>query len=118
MTNGIQITDLLLLGGIIGGVIGAINALVSLGDRLWKRDRTDAAGQPGVCGAQHMALKESLSEQVAAVRDLATAMQAMQSTMAEALKADELRFQLMLKELQLINRGQDALVRSMERRDS
>jgi uncharacterized protein YgfB (UPF0149 family) len=48
------------------------------------------------------------------VRELATAMQAMQSTMAEALKADELRFQLMLKELQLLNRGQDQLVRSMD----
>lgn len=117
MTNGLQITDLLLIGGIIGGAIGAINALVSLGDRLWKRDRNPDASQPGVCSAQHLALRESLSEQVGAVRDLAMAMQAMQSTMAEALKVDELRFQLMLKELQLINRGQDALVRSMEHRE-
>jgi gas vesicle protein len=37
MTNGIQLSDLILLGGIIGGVIGAMNALVALGDRLWKQ---------------------------------------------------------------------------------
>jgi hypothetical protein len=113
MTNGIQLSDLILLGGIIGGVIGAMNALVALGDRLWKKDK-EPATQSGVCGAQHLALKDSLTEQVGAVRELATAMQAMQATMAEALKADELRFQLMLKELQLLNRGQDQLVRSMD----
>lgn len=117
MTNGITITDLILLGGIVGGTIGAIQALISLGDRLWRKDRGSSDGsQPSGCGAQHLALKESLSEQVGAVRELAAAMQAMQTTMAEALKADELRFQLMLKELQLLNRGQDQLVRSMDKR--
>lgn len=114
MTNGITITDLILLGGIVGGTIGAIQALIALGDRLWRRDRGDTGTQSTVCGVQHLQLKESLGEQVAAVRELATAMQAMQTTMAEALKADELRFQLMLKELQLLNRGQDSLVRSID----
>jgi hypothetical protein len=115
MTNGIQLSDLILLGGIVGGTIGAIQALIALGDRLWRKDKDKSDGsQPGICGIQHAALKDSLSEQVGAVRELATAMQAMQSTMAEALKADELRFQLMLKELQLLNRGQDQLVRSMD----
>ena len=114
MTSTFTIADLILIGGIIGGTIGTIQVLISLGDRLWKKDKPDQATQPGVCGAQHASLRESLSEQVGAVRELATAMQAMQTTMAEALKADELRFQLMLKELQLLNRGQDQLVRSMD----
>ncbi len=67
--------DLVLLGSVIGGIIAAFQALIFIGDRLWRKDKSSAE-QSLQCGFQHKEIQgllvtqtESLKEMVKALRD-------------------------------------------------
>lgn len=77
-------SDVVLLGSVIGGVIGTINVLIRLGDRLWGRARRAEAEmrpeQSQDCRFEHerqaetnRELKEALARLAAAQAELMTA---------------------------------------------
>jgi hypothetical protein len=129
----IATNDLLMLGGVVAGAVGLIQGLLMVGDRLWKKDEntpspTDEllrefiqrlSDQPQIqsqqCGAQHSVIRESVLEQIDAIKEMTKAIHAMQSTMHETLKADELRHQILLRELTLLSRTSDQIVSKLDR---
>lgn len=126
----IETSDIITLGTIIGGAIAGVQALVYLGDRLWKRsssdDPTDTlirelivklgdSPQPGACGQQHQLIATSLNGHLGAIKELAETMRGMQEAMREQLKNEELRHELMLRELQLIAANQGKIVDKLDR---
>lgn len=107
-TNALNMDQLVTLGMILGGILGGIQMLIFIGDRLWRKENpTDAllrqlidtmtkqpTAQSVACGQQHQGIRDSMTEQVKAIQELAKALQ-------EQAKADELRYERILAELRL-----------------
>lgn len=116
-------TDVITLGAILAGV----QCLIFLGDRLWKKepdptdnlireliDRLGAAPQPEGCTNQHQLIATSLNGHLGAIKELAETMKGMQDSMREQLKADELRHQLMIREMSLMNANQGRVIDKLD----
>lgn len=103
----------MLLGATMAGTLGFFNAVIKLGDRLWKKPAT--AEQHIACSAQHSLLKASLDGHLDALKEMSVTMQKFQQAISELVKNDELRHELMLAELRNLNKSQELIMAELRR---
>lgn len=95
-THAITTQDLVVLGSIIGGIIGAFQALIALGDRLWKRSpEKDNTVQSLQCGFQHKEIQGLLISQTEALKEMVKALR-------DSVEDTKLRHQIIVDKLERI----------------
>ena len=69
--------DPIATGAVIGGIIAAMQGIIFIGDRLWKREtKPDQSVQ---CGFQHRLFEGALGEQTAALKEMCIALRTLTS---------------------------------------
>lgn len=103
----------MLLGATMAGTLGFFNAVIKLGDRLWRKPQGHE--QHASCASQHSLLKASLDGHLEALREMSVTMQKFQEAISDLVKNDELRHELMLAELRNLNKSQELIMAELRR---
>lgn len=119
----LSIQDLLILGTVLGGTLGVIQALVALGDRLWGKRTHDLAEavealqaiaerpiQSFDCRSQHNEIRTVLENQQQVTNALLDAIKTLAEGIKSSSHAAELRHEQVIANLKLVAVTQENIV--------
>ncbi len=106
----------MLLGAIVGGIIGGCQALIALGDRLWKKpestEQKAANRQSLECQFQHKEISSVLIQHTEALKEMVHQQTSLVAALHSTVEDAKLRHQIILGKLEMI---QESVKRYKER---
>lgn len=105
--SGISIQDLVILGGVVGGIIGVSQALIALGDRLWRKPETkaerDSTRQSLECQYQHKEIASTLNSNTEVLKEMVRGNGQLVQTLQSTVEDAKLRHQIIVDKIERIH---------------
>lgn len=116
--NGIDLPDVLLIAGILGGILGFFHLLVNVGDRLWKKGtkaEDDNAYIERILNVYSDNIKTLITKQLEQIQQQNETIKEMITSFRASAEDSKLRHEIIMNSLRNVEKADDNLHQKLDK---
>lgn len=118
-SNPITMDNMVILGGIIGGIIGFVHLLINVGDRLWKKGEIQHENENAqierVLAVYSESIKNLIAKQLEQIQQQNETIKEMITSFRASSEDSKLRHEIIMNNLRMAEKSDDILHQKLDK---